>query len=421
MANRIPTLLATAVAAACSLSAHANGPTQADFAKVVLYSNVTIAQDSSSQWGIWEELEPTAAGPQTPLPLLAGTTELYRPVGAVTPSTPVQPPVQPPVVSACTSGGLCGFGVMALSTYSWDQKQLEVAAISEGESNDLRVGFQLFPQTTTAPTWLPESMSISTQPIRSDEPATVPSFNVQGPLVLDGLNSHDYETPFADLPVGAEGNYERVSIETDLESSPSGVPVGKFQGGLTIVRYVSGGTDSPPLSGTEQFGEMYGVWGITTPAQDMDNLRLSNAQANYYGNTFNGAGNATGSVQMSVNFGTSTFKADFNGGSGVSNPLMGGQLQQTANGGYQVNGALSFSAAGTISGSQFSSKSLDIGGPYKAITGKVEGAFFGQNAAVAGGVADVSAVVTAPGFTSPVYARYATPFVAVKGEPRIEK
>ena len=66
MAHRVPTLLATAVAAACSLSAHASGPTQADYAKVVLYSNVTIAEDSASQWGIWEELEPTAAGPQAP-------------------------------------------------------------------------------------------------------------------------------------------------------------------------------------------------------------------------------------------------------------------------------------------------------------------------------------------------------------------
>ncbi len=65
MANRVPTLLATAVAAACSLSAQASGPTQADYAKVVLYSNVTIAQDSASQWGIWEELEPPAAGTQS--------------------------------------------------------------------------------------------------------------------------------------------------------------------------------------------------------------------------------------------------------------------------------------------------------------------------------------------------------------------
>ena len=35
MANRVPTLLATAVATACSLSVHAAGPTQADYAKVV--------------------------------------------------------------------------------------------------------------------------------------------------------------------------------------------------------------------------------------------------------------------------------------------------------------------------------------------------------------------------------------------------
>lgn len=409
MANRVPTLLATAVAAACSLSAHASGPTQADYAKVVLYSNVTIAQDSASQWGIWEELEPTAAGPQTPLPLLAGTSEPYRPLGSITPTTPVTPPT---VTNACVSGGLCGFGVMTMSTYSWNGEVMQPAEVSE--SNLVRVGFQLLPQTNGEPSWLPESMTVSTRPIRTDMADTVPSLNNVGPLVFDGFNSHDYQTPDVSLPAGTQGNYEHVRIETDIESLPSGVPAGMFQGSVTIVKYVSGGADTYPISGTEQHGPMYGVWGITTSAQDMNNLRLSDAQASYSGFTFGADGASTGSVKMNVNFGASTFTADFNGGLNVQSPLVGGQVQKAANGSYQVNGALSFRASGAINGSLFSANALQIAGANNSITGKVEGAFFGSNAAVAAGVADVSAVVTPTGFTSPVYARYATPFVTTK-------
>ena len=414
MANRVPTLLATAVAAACSLSAHANGPTPADFAKVVLYADVTIAQDSASQWGIWEQLEPTAAGPQTPLPLLPSGGELYRPLGTVTPAAPT-------TATACVSGALCGFGVMSLSTYSWDQRE-ELAIREEvffEESNELRVGFQLFPTTSNTPSWLPESMTVSTQPIRPDAPETVPGLSLPGPLAFDGFNSHNRDNPPPqDAPAGTVVTGDRASIESDLDSAPSGSQAARFQGGLIIARYVSGGADSRPQSGTEQYGEWYGVWGLTTSAADMNNLRLSNAEAQYNGYTFNGWGGGTGSVHMSVNFGNSTFKADFNGGSGGSNPLMGGSLQQTRSGSYQVTGALSFSASGNINGSQFSANNLSIGGAYKTIDGKVEGAFFGPNAAVAGGVADVSAVVSTPGMTSPVYARYAAPFIAVKGEPK---
>lgn len=402
MANRIPTLLATAVAAACSLSAHANGPTQADFAKVVLYSNVTIAQDSSSQWGIWEELEPTAAGPQTPLPLLAGTTELYRPVGVVTPDTPVTPPT---IISACASGGLCGFGAMTLSTESWNDETAQVAAVPE--SNKLRVGFQLFPQTNGEPSWLPESMTVSTQPVRSDVANTVPSFNNLGPLEFDGFNSHSHETPRDNLPVGAEGVAERVRINTDIMSLPSEVQAGMFEGDLRISRYVSGGPDVPPLSSSTQSGIIYGVWGITTSAQDMNNLRLSNAQANYSGNLFSADGTNNGAVKMNVNFGSSQFSASFSN-------VGGGQVALSNGSTVGIKGTLNFQASGSISGSQFSSNALSMASG-KPITGNVVGAFFGPQAAVAGGVIDVTADPTPAGnSTARIAARYVSPFIATK-------
>lgn len=403
MAKRVPTLLATAVAAACSLSAHANGPTQADYAKVVLYSNVTIAQDSASQWGIWEELEPTAAGPQTPLPLLAGTVDPYRPLGVVTPSTPVTP-----ITSGCTSGGLCGFGVMTSYSESIGQERAEAT----GEGSPLRTGFMLVPTVTQANAnsdqWLPQTLFVSINSVRTDVQGSSTYSNL-GPLELQQGEIGAYHLYESDLP----GAYDRTQIETDT-SDPGTGSAGKFQGTITIARYVSGGPDSPPVSGTYQQDTVYGVWGVTTSAQDMSNLRASNAQASYSGNTFNASGASTGSVKMNVNFGASTFTADFNGGLNVQNPLAGGQLQLASNGGAQVEGALSFRASGAISGSMFSANALQIAGAGNSINGKVEGAFFGSNAAVAAGVVDVTAKLQSSPSVPSITARYAAPFVTIK-------
>lgn len=404
MANRVPTLLATAVAAACSLSAHANGPTQADYAKVVLYSNVTIAQDSASQWGVWEELEPTAAGPQTPLPLpqIASGTDPYRPLGVVTQTNNTVAPV-------CASGALCGFGVMTSYSGSIGKEQAEAL----GEGNPLRTGFVLVPTVTQANAnsdqWLPQTVFVSINSVRTDVQGSSTYSNL-GPLELKQGEGGAYHLYESDLP----GAYDRAQIETDT-SDPGTGSAGKFQGTITIARYVSGGADSPPVSGSYQQDTVYGVWGVTTSAQDMSNLRLSNAQATYSGSTFGADGANTGSVKMSVNFGTSTFSADFNGGLNVKNPL-NGKLQMTSSGTAQVNGVLSFSAAGTINGSTFASNALQIAGAGNSITGKVQGAFFGSNAAVAAGVADVTATLVSPS-VPPITARYAAPFVTVKDSP----
>lgn len=404
MANRAIHFLATAVAAACSLSAHASGPTQADYAKVVLYSNVTIAEDSASQWGIWEELEPTAAGPQTPLPLLAGTVDPYRPVGVVTP--PVAPP--PTVAGACQSGGLCGFGVMTSYSESIGQERVEALA----EAPLLRTGFLLLPTVTQANAdsdqWLPQAVLVSVNSVRTDVQGSSTYSNL-GPIELQQGEIGAYHLYESDLP----GAYDRTQIETDT-SDPGTGSAGKFQGTITIARYVSGGPDSPPVSGTYQQDTVYGVWGLTTSAQDMNNLRASNAQASYSGSTFNAYGVNTGSVKMNVNFGSSTFTADFNGGVNVQTPLAGGQLQVASNGTVQVDGALSFRASGAISGSSFSANALQIAGAGNSINGKVEGAFFGSNAGVAAGVADVTANIRSSASVPAVSVRYATPFVTTK-------
>lgn len=416
MANRVPTLLATAVAAACSLSAHANGPTQADYAKVVLYSNVTIAQDSASQWGVWEELEPTAAGPQTPLPLpqIASGTDPYRPLGVVT------QPGGPTTVSdapLCASGALCGFGVITYQSSTRNSGQLNPAAVNAdaNEAAPLNMGFRLMPtavtpstEGTSAPTnWLPAAMTIETTGIRDDNVEQAPKFTAAEIGVMN------FSAPNKHATSGTEDGSSSASMGTDTSELEAGATSGKFIG--QIMSYVNGGN-------TQRAANMYGVWGVTTSAADMNALRsLANPTATYSGNTFGADGTSTGTVKMSVNFGTSTFSADFNGGLNVKDPLSG-QVQIASNGTPQVvNGALSFNAVGQIIGSTFKSNSLQIATPEKIINGTVQGAFFGSNAAKAAGAADVSAVVRADGFTTPVYVRYATTYEATKDVGNIAK
>jgi hypothetical protein len=389
MANRVPTLLATAVAAACSLSAHANGPTQADFAKVVLYSNVTIAQDSSSQWGIWEELEPTAAGPQTPLPLLAGNAELYRPLGTV---TPTQTPSE--------KGVFMGFGVISNNYYYGEEARAEAFMPIFYETS--RAGFTLqvsdASEATVSGSWQPLSIKISTALVRSDIAETPYTYEGLGPLEHDGSITHRFNQ------LVENELSERHNLATDTSQIPSEATAGQFLGEISIVRYVSGEGEFSKNYYEERSSDIYGVWGRTTSAQDMNNLRQSNAQASYAGTVFNRYGDYNGSVAMNVNFGTSEFSANFNN-------VGGGQVSVGNNSAIGISEKLNFNASGTISGSQFAANKLSPG-----VTGQVVGAFFGPQAAAAGGVLDVSAVPNAgiPSGPRPV-TRYVAPFIAIKG------
>lgn len=412
MANRALTVIATAVAAACSLSAQAAGPTQADFAKVVLYSNVTIAQDSPNQWGVWEELEPPAAGPQAPLPVLLPSSAGYRPLGEVTSNTPITPVTpEPPVASGpCSSGSFCGFGVITYSstTISFDSPA-QAADVNDpsGETPMLGMGFRLLPtatapdtETATPTNWYPQAMNIATESVRQDTSEQAPAFTGLGPMNFDGVNAHSTRS--------GEDVTTSATLSTDHGELPSDATSGRFLG--SIVRYVSGSN-----SFTFENASMHGFWGVTTTAADMVQLRQSQAVANYSGFTFDANGNRLGDVNMSVQFGAGTFTANFGAGLDTTNPLAGAQPVVTQSGVTQINGVLSFQASGTISGSQFTSNQLKIAGPGNSITGKVDGAFFGSEAKVAAGVADVSVVVLPVSQTTPVSGRYTGAFMTVKG------
>lgn len=362
MANRVPTLLATAVATACSLSAHASGPTQADYAKIVLYSNVTIAQDSVNQWGLWEELEPPAAGPEVPLRLLgAGTNDAYRPLGSV----------EVPQPGACTSGGLCGFGV--------------IYALGGSTPNSPNQSLMLMPGSAQAAggnAWLPGSFELSTTSVRDTSGFT--GYAGVGPLVLDGNQTHAL--------VGQGGNRLVTNLGTVAARVGANSTLDHFNGQLS--NYVSGGPSAP--AGT---GVVYGVWGVTTTAQGMNTLQASGATASYSGAVLNQSGGQNGTMSMSVNFGAGSFTASFNNV---------GNGQQYS--GQPTASTVSFNVTqGQINGSLFSATQLSPN-----VFGKVEGAFFGANAATAGGVLDVTSTTALSAGSTPGLPRFVAPFAAAR-------
>ena len=401
MANRVPTLLATAVAAACSLSAHASGPTQADYAKVVLYSNVTIAQDSASQWGIWEELEPTAAGPQTPLPLIAGTVDPYRPVGNVTPTTLITPvtPTDPGSV-----GKLVGFGVIYPSAPAFEQ------AAALGGNAPERQGFKL---ETDGTTWMPAVLTVSTVGVRD----AVPAFDNFGPMTLTGGNTHQRD-------FSSDSTFEYGSLITDQGSVAAQLPgapaeLGLFNGELT--RYVNGMSEN-----TRPSVQVYGVWGVSTPENDIAALTRNNVSATYSGYMLDEGNVRSGTIVMNVKFGDSSFTATVNGG----RDQPGVTVQSTASGQPQLQGAVGFYMSGRLDkgnwqATEFSADDLKRNPknlrPVE-ITGAASGAFIGPQAAAVIGSVDItkSNARTDPASNAPIYeaGRFVSGLVAVKQSPK---
>ncbi len=422
MANRIPTILATAVAAACSLSAHAEeikkpatgctavqttAPSQDNFAKVVLYADVTIAKDSVCEWGIWEELEPTAAGPQTPLPLLASSQERYRPIGDVTPTTtpPVTPPVDPGSV-----GKLVGFGVI----YAVESPILEQAAAVEGRFAPARQAFKL---ETDGTSWMPQEVTVSTVSIRD----AVPAFDQFGPMELSGSSRHIREAV-------SETSMEYGSILTQLGSVASNLPgapseLDHFNGEIT--RYVSGTPQAEALN-QRPSAQFYGVWGVTTPENDMAVLLRNNVTATYSGYMVDEGNVRTGFIVMNTNFGNGTFNATVNGGRDQA----GVTVQQTTSGQLQLQGQVGFYMSGTIAGANWQATSFNADDLKRnpktlrpvPITGAASGSFIGPQAAAVIGAVDItkSNTRTDPASNSPIYdgGRYVSSLVAVKQQPK---
>jgi hypothetical protein len=408
-------LVAGASLALCSALTHVAqaAPTQAELDSIVLYGSTTIAKDSTSAWGVWEQIDPPAAGPQLPRIDHVAKAEWYRPMAQVTLNTA-------PAVAAdalCSSGGICGFGVF-YDDQAYGGRLLSLAVGNEGSPGPIDSADEHpYVLTATPVTLPPKEVELST---RAEQPAALASSAVipaaveilsqaldKGSLLLPNsgtllLSSGGYEKP-----VNTEGDpyYE---VHADFNNNdyfdPAAVQATWYSG--FIGKYVAG---SGEAGGRWVEQALYGVAGYTTSQEDMNALRelsrSSHATATYAG--YDSKGNSvTPNVILNVKFGDGTFTGSFNGGTDGSKVSVG-----TSASGPVLSGAVGFNVtSGVITGSEF--KSTGLSASDGTVTGTVRGAFFGPMAAAAGGVADVTKTRTDGAYTN---ARFVSPFLAIKG------
>ncbi len=401
-------LLAGACLALCAATAQAATPTQADLDSVVLYGSTTIAQDSTSAWGIWDALEPTASGPKLPRIDNFGKADLYRPLAQFT--LAAAPAVEADVL--CSGGSICGFGVF-YDPYAYGGR-FTAAALTGSDS----VAAQPYVDTGVEHSYAftgSEVAAPATAPVVvTEQLAALSSTSLPTAIELlsQVLNDGTFGMPNSGTLVRTEDGYSSLGGKGDPSFGiyadsyyndyfdASAVQATWYYGYLS--RYVAGPDGQPLQSGTQY---VEGVAGITTSSADMSALRASGATATYAG--YDARGNsAKPNVTLNVNFGNGSFTGSFNGGADGNNVYT-----NTSEAGPVLRGQVGFNVtSGTITGSTF--KSTGLSATDGTVKGAVTGAFFGPTAAAAGGVADITKTRTDGAYTN---GRFVSPFLTIKG------
>lgn len=431
------TALAASLALLGATTASLAAPTAEELARIKLYGDVSIAQDSASVWGPWEEFEPTAAGPA------AGTAALprpggdaYRPLAQTVPVNTTPQPTTPPVDTlGCAGGSFCGFSVFheRLSYGESPSERLQSAdgerAFAQGEGGyhgktvaDRHPARVVANVITSNPgnALLPQAIEIITTPLSTGTPL----FANTGTLtLLAGEGGADLVYA---RELGGQGGYIEAYQNTRAPLyyfDPAEIEATPFK--MSVVAYMqreqAGAVEEGPIGESARQETSWGVIGRVTSEADMSNLRNSNAQATYLGSTNQFATGKDLNVNMRVHYGTSSWNMTVNGGVDGS----GVRTATTSSGGTALRGPVGFEATGTINGVNFTSTSVSAADA-ASISGQVRGVAYGPNAAAIGGVIDITKTVAAPmqqpsavrqvqeGRATYTDGRFTTPFLAVR-------
>lgn len=304
-------------ALACAAAQAAATPEQ--LARIKLYGDVTIAQDSVSVWGPWEEFEPPAAGPLARDTVsLAPTREPYRPLPATTISPADPSPSPDPIVTlGCVAGSLCGYGVQ-----------------------DLFLGEDLPPSPAEPDTGLvymvtvnPSGTAGSGHPILTDTITVTQDSWATGGSTTSAPLSHE-EGPF----------FEHDATETGAQIDHTSADAVPDDINAVLYSYIEGG--GPPV-------RLYGVVGRVTSAAGMAAVRADFGQrtATYAGWDYHPRSGASGSVNMEVNFNAATFSYTTSGG--VQNYTATGVVRGS---GYQATAFTTPNTTGRLQGNFIGSR-----------------------------------------------------------------
>jgi hypothetical protein len=381
MTRRNPQLSLCALAVV-ALMAHGSSmaaPSDEELSRIKVYGNVTLAQDSASQWGPWEQFEAPSAGPAPVAFLPSAVAEVYRPVALTNPADSLNP---------CAAGDICGYGAFITFSYGGQEKAAGSSSVSTADNH---------PYAFTGDVLSDNPLNVGEVRVKTSD-ALPPGVILHKQLLSSTGTLIHADTP----PLGQNGLRYRnqdyssyISIDEyrngSLDISPGDIQASWFSGGDSI----QGG------DGSYQMQPAWGVAGLVTSAEGMAEaqrqaLTRESPTVNYVGHDYYAASNggyAESNVQIAVNFGERSFVATFNGGKDNSV-----ETRSTASGGTQLIGQVGFVAKGSITGSTFQGTDVSATDAV-SISGKVTGAFFGPNAAAAGGVADITktkAATTAP-------------------------
>lgn len=403
-------LLVGACLALCGGIAQAAEPTQADLNSIVLYGSTTIAQDSTDSWGVWDQLEPTAAGPALPKLDIPGLTEWYRSLSQVAANAPVVPVVTvvPPEITAvqiCAGGSICGFGRAANSTMVF------VEAPTDNATAPAQYAYSLVATPTTLPvvvretaatlaaavppsyTW-PSAITMTSQVLGEGGPLLKPE---SGVLTFNGKG-------YSGSPDGAKFSIVAATMGNNTYFDNSQVQAAWFDN--PISRYVAGQGDTP---GSIQFQNSVGVAGVTTSDAEMSNLRASNATANYTGYDVNGLNaKVAPNVKLTVNFGKGTFDGSLNDGADRGIVQM-----QTTTRGTQLAGLVGVKFQGVATGANLTATAMSATDGKIGAGSLVQLALVGPNAAAAIGVVNLIKTSDSGAYKD---ATYVTPVLAVRND-----
>ncbi len=336
-------------------------------------------EDSVHSWGPWETLVQPAAGPQAPVPITLsgpvvpgfGAGDASQFTALIT--TPTSTSTTSATESICAAGSACSYALIYSQTgINQTSRQTATATLSP----------------------IPVGIRVAVDGL----------LDIQGPLALgdgaqDTTTLNVTSTTALALTLGIEnapvtynlgGNWSTFSI-ADGFAFMNGKTVNPINtpfayGDATIARVVDG-------RGT--FTKANFIFGESTGVSDLNDLNAGNVTANYNGNGLLSRGTQ---VNIAVNFGEGTWNGSWNGGSdaaGISPTL-------STDGVKVLTGVVGFNASGTIDGANIVSNVISANDA-SAISGTVNGSFFGNNAGSLAGAVNINKTRTDGTYTDSNY------------------
>jgi len=373
-------------------------PTPTQLKAIKVYGDVTLDEDSVSDWGPWTEFEAPAAGAPLGFLGLPSARPEYRP------PVIVEPPLEPESVG-CAAGGICGFGVFSeTATVDFGREQpKELSDTLPAELPYLMTGAVV--EGPAGEGVLPQVINLTTQALAGGTVMAPASGDLSldiDPTTFGSFHYGDQITYARSLITESGEDTYRIGnwLSNEQQADAAAAGVSWVMGGPSLLSYISGDNG---VTVTQTSQGMYGILGLATSAAD---LALQGGTATYSGESRNGI---FGSVNLTVNFSNGTWSGTWNGGADQNVFVASSSI------GPVIYGQIGFQASGTISGVNLNSTSITANDGTIGAGSIVKGAFFGSNAAAVGGVASI--VKTTEAYTD---ARGSGVFLTTRNVAKVE-